>query len=119
MSERGCCKGTEICQKRAQLYENINISHICRPIGLIFGYVVGPTVPHLHSKFQPPSSVTFWLGIFPVRYSVFSSQNFPGTPRMLYAQMKPVLVFPEPNRPKSSHEYELQPLPDIAKNRLP
>ena len=119
MSAHGCCKGTEICQKRAQLYGNINISHICRPIGLIFGYVVGPAIVHLHTKFQPPRSVTFWLGIFPVRYTVFSSQNFPGTPRILYAQMRPVLVFPEPNRPKSSHEYELQPLPDIAKNRLP
>jgi hypothetical protein len=119
MSERGCGKGTEICQKRAQLHGKINNSHISRPIGLIFGYVIGLTVPYLHTKFQPPSSVTFWLEILPVRYTFFSSHNFPGPPRILYAQMIPVLVFPEPNRPKSSHEYELKPLPDIAKNRLP
>ena len=43
------------------LHEKVNTSHIFRPTGLIFGYVVYQTISHLYTKLQPPSSFTFLL----------------------------------------------------------
>ena len=87
-------------------------SHVCGPIGMIFGHMVGPTVPHLHTKFQPPSSFTFWCAILAVKYTLFIfekfwlktqswSKNAPNMPKRYYFG-----TFPDPNRPPS----RLQPV---------
>ena len=110
-------KFTTIGQKRANSNGKINNSHIFQPIGLIFEYVVGPTVLQLQTKFQPPSSFTFWLGIFPVRYTFLFSG--PSCLLALLDFSTPKWVFSCPNRPKSRTKCMLQIFTDMEQNRLP
>jgi hypothetical protein len=47
---------------------------------------------------------------------MFSFPGFPGPPQIVNRQIGPVLLFPQPNRPKSNRKYVLKTLKDVDRN---